>query len=261
MARRPVSSGAGVAVEVERALLPIRRVQLEREEPQRELLEVVLPLARVEQVRHHRGVEIERPHVDAGRAVSPCISSLARCATSGGPVGAEQLAELGLDRRVAQVVAVDVHRVLGRAGDREPCSDGACAAIAVPARLDRVALAVRRDLAQVLHDLVGGAQRAHRRRRASRPSAWPRASSPIASSRRGYSVRNSSCSKRTRTVSWSQPPIRRSSGSTSRSRSVRSTDISRLWKHLVVELGRGSASASAAGRRGARRCLRGCRTR
>ena len=47
---------AGVAVEIERAFLAIGRHELDRQIAASEVLERVLPLARIEQVRHQRRV-------------------------------------------------------------------------------------------------------------------------------------------------------------------------------------------------------------
>ena len=55
---------ADVAVEIERALDAVGRRELDREVAAREIFERVLPLARIEEVRHDRGVVLERPQVD-----------------------------------------------------------------------------------------------------------------------------------------------------------------------------------------------------
>ena len=55
---------ARVAIEVEGALFPIRRGELDREVPAGEILEEILPLTRIEEIRHERGVVLERAQVD-----------------------------------------------------------------------------------------------------------------------------------------------------------------------------------------------------
>ena len=83
---------ARVAVEVERAFDLVGRLQLDRQVAQREIFERVLPFTGVEQVRHHRGVVLERRK--RSRA-SPWIELL-------GPVHDERR-ELAADERAERL--------------------------------------------------------------------------------------------------------------------------------------------------------------
>ncbi len=74
-----------LAVEVERALDLVGRRELEREVPQREIFELVLPLTGIEQVRHHRGVEIEGVQLLAAARGSAPWRGARRAADSRGP--------------------------------------------------------------------------------------------------------------------------------------------------------------------------------
>ena len=129
----------------------IGRRQLEREVPHREVFEQVLPLTRVEQVRHHRGVALERLQL-ATEAVHQLL----------GAVDDEGRALRSFDRGervahllVAEEIAGDVGRVVARrdreSGHRAPADH------AGPARFHRDPVAVRR-----------GAQRLGRGRRVAR---------------------------------------------------------------------------------------------
>ena len=97
---------AGVAVEVERALDPIGRRELDREVAPGEILERVLPLARIEQVRHQRGVVLERPQVDV-QAVRELLGPVR---DEGGLGAARERLELLADLRRREQLGVDVGR-------------------------------------------------------------------------------------------------------------------------------------------------------
>ncbi len=64
---RPVSFHADVAVEIERALHAVGRRQLDRQVAPGEIVERVLRLAGIEEVRHQRGVVRERPEIEPRR--------------------------------------------------------------------------------------------------------------------------------------------------------------------------------------------------
>ena len=130
---------------------PRRASQLERQVAQRELVEDVLPLAGIEQVRHHRGVVVERPRASsvAARASAPWRG--ARPAAARRPPTARRARraprrreQLGVD--VRGVVAVREPEPAQRAAYRR----------AVPARLERERLVARRELARSAASTAAG---------------------------------------------------------------------------------------------------------
>ena len=123
-------------------LLPGRaRCSSMREVTPGEVFERVLPLARVEQVRHERGVVLA---ASEGRRANRASSSFARCATTVGSPSASELLDLFARLRFAQQLRVDVahSRIVANASATQVTAPGH----ARPARLDRDALRCVRGL-------------------------------------------------------------------------------------------------------------------
>ena len=106
--------GLDVAVEVEGAGFRVDRTHLERQVAQGELVEDVLPGRGIEQVRHHRGVVLQRARVDV-EAVHQLLRAMR---DQRWPALRQQRRECLADRRLAQQFGVDVrgavHRVRAR---------------------------------------------------------------------------------------------------------------------------------------------------
>ena len=228
-----------------------------------QLTEVVLPFAGVEQIRHDRGVEIERSPPRRSRSGSSAVHQLLgpvrdqrrpvrhRAARSAQPTTFGVGEEIGrhVRRRRRRLRSAETARARSDAGPRRANRPRARTR-SWPRRCASSTSTTARRVRSDPVDLDVEASRPRRRR--------PASVSPIASSSRGYSVRNSSCMKSSRTASRSQPPMCSSSSAhVDRRRPLRSTDIVAVVEDLVAATRRGSRAASAEGRRGARRCLRG----
>ena len=108
--------GLDVAVEIERAGLGVRRTHLERQVAERKIVEHVLPGGGIEEVRHHRGVVLQRARVD----IETVHQLLRSVGDQRRPTCRQQHDERIPHRRVAQQLGVDVR---GAIAVREP--DGA----------------------------------------------------------------------------------------------------------------------------------------
>ena len=192
----------------------------------------------------------------------PCISSLARCATSGGPPGADERAE----RRRAPSASREQRRrrCTWRAvvvGDRERRAARCGPARRPSAASSAYALAGVDELAAAARDRGRGvAQRRRPRRRASSASVVGRPTSPdrVEQPRQQRAERelveqHAHLLAVERALAAGRRARRRASTSRTQQRHLA------VQEHPVARPRRGSGAASAAARRGARRSLRGRR--
>ena len=242
--------GGGVDVEVEGAGFGVGRLDLHGEVAQRQVLEAVLPLRGVEQVRHDGRVvaqradvgaepvhQLLRPVDDERRTAAARRSALPAAATAGSP--SDRAVEVGDPAGVVTTTAMPSSGLLTGTPSQRGSTRvaGARGAYRVEPLRDGLRVAQHLDVG---FDGLGLGRRSRRPPRRRLRSA--------AASR----VRNASWSKRTRTCSLSKAPWRSSDGFTPTSTSRRRSDISRLSSTRSGTLGRGSGAASGEARRRAR---------
>ena len=135
-----------VAVEVERAVGNIGGANLEAQMTTDEIIQDVGPLPRLHQVRHHRGVEVERLERHRRQPVGQLLGAMGH---EGAPAVAEQTAERRGHLRVGQHLTVDVGGITLGGRDPEAHQRGTAGG-ADPARLECVAALSGRQRVEAL---------------------------------------------------------------------------------------------------------------
>ena len=121
------------AVEVERPLFDVGRRDLQREVPQGQVLEPVLPFRGIEQVRHHRGVVVQRAHV----GVQPVHELLGAVRDQRRPTGADEFLRARPTPRRRATSAPSTYATRPDAvGERQP-DDLTLTRRTVPSRFER----------------------------------------------------------------------------------------------------------------------------